>query len=57
MILVAFLGMLAIYIEAAPLGVGTDAPPSPDLLLCVSRLLVDPPTGLDSAGAGFRPWA
>jgi rod shape-determining protein MreD len=29
------LGMLAIYVEAAPLGTGPDAPPSPDLLLCV----------------------
>jgi rod shape-determining protein MreD len=29
------LGMLAIYVEAAPLGIGPAAPPSPDLLLCV----------------------
>lgn len=29
------LGMVAIYIEAAPLGLGPTAPPSPDLLLCV----------------------
>ena len=29
------LGLLAIYIEAAPLGIGPQAPPSPDLLLCV----------------------
>lgn len=29
------LGMLAIYVEAAPLGTGPQAPPSPDLLLCV----------------------
>jgi rod shape-determining protein MreD len=29
------LGVLAVYIEAAPLGVGPAAPPSPDLLLCV----------------------
>lgn len=29
------LGLLAIAIEAAPLGVGPAAPPSPDLLLCV----------------------
>jgi rod shape-determining protein MreD len=28
-------GLLAIYGEAAPLGVGPSAPPSPDLLLCV----------------------
>ena len=28
-------GVLAIYVEAAPLGVGPAAPPSPDLLLCV----------------------
>ena len=31
----ATLGLLAIYIEAAPLGLGADALPSPDLLLCV----------------------
>jgi rod shape-determining protein MreD len=30
------LGVLAVYIEAAPLGVGPAAPPSPDLLLCVA---------------------
>ena len=35
MALVGFLGMLAIYVEAAPLGVATGSPPSPDLLLCV----------------------
>lgn len=35
MMAVFVLGMLAIYIEAAPLGVPVDAPPSPDLLLCV----------------------
>ena len=29
------LGMLAVYVEAAPLGIGPSAPPSPDLLLCV----------------------
>ncbi|MEM7743763.1 MAG: hypothetical protein AAF409_08640 [Pseudomonadota bacterium] len=29
------LGMLAIYIEAAPFGLGAAALPSPDLLLCV----------------------
>ena len=29
------LGLLAIYVEAAPLGIGPSAPPSPDLLLCV----------------------
>jgi rod shape-determining protein MreD len=29
------LGVLAVYVEAAPLGVGPAAPPSPDLLLCV----------------------
>jgi rod shape-determining protein MreD len=29
------MGVLAVYIEAAPLGVGPAAPPSPDLLLCV----------------------
>ncbi len=28
-------GVVAIYIEAAPLGIGPTAPPSPDLLLCV----------------------
>jgi len=33
--LVLVLGILAIYIEAAPLGLGPDAPPSPDLLLCI----------------------
>ena len=33
--LLMIVGMLAIYIEAAPLGVGSSAPPSPDLLLCV----------------------
>jgi len=35
MVLVVLFGVLAIYVEAAPLGVGPDAPPSPDLLLCV----------------------
>ena len=35
MCLMLMLGMLAIYIAAAPLGVGPAAPPSPDLLLCV----------------------
>lgn len=35
MVVVSILGMLAIYIEAAPLGVPVGAPPSPDLLLCV----------------------
>lgn len=35
MALVMFLGILAIYVEAAPLGVATGSPPSPDLLLCV----------------------
>lgn len=29
------LGMVVIYASAAPLGVGPNAPPSPDLLLCV----------------------
>jgi rod shape-determining protein MreD len=29
------IGLLAVGIEAAPLGVGPAAPPSPDLLLCV----------------------
>ena len=29
------LGLLAVYVEAAPLGIGPAAPPSPDLLLCV----------------------
>lgn len=33
--LMLVLGMLAIYVEAAPLGIGPQAPPSPDLLLCV----------------------
>ncbi len=35
MALASFLGVLAIYLEAAPLGIATGAPPSPDLLLCV----------------------
>ncbi len=35
MALVTVLGILAIYVEAAPLGLGPDVPPSPDLLLCV----------------------
>lgn len=35
MAMVALLGVLAIYVEAAPLGVGTEAPPSPDLLFCI----------------------
>ena len=35
MALVLFLGVLAIYVEAAPLGVATGSPPSPDLLLCI----------------------
>ena len=35
MLAVCLLGILAIYIEAAPLGIPVDAPPSPDLLLCV----------------------
>ncbi len=33
--LMLVVGVLAIYIEAAPLGIGPTAPPSPDLLLCV----------------------
>lgn len=33
--LMACLGLIAIYVEAAPLGIGPSAPPSPDLLLCV----------------------
>ncbi|HUF57449.1 MAG TPA: hypothetical protein VMM55_12900, partial [Thermohalobaculum sp.] len=33
--LMSVLGLLAIYVEAAPLGIGPSAPPSPDLLLCV----------------------
>lgn len=35
MALMLLVGVLAIYIEAAPLGIGPTAPPSPDLLLCV----------------------
>ncbi|MEM7189971.1 MAG: rod shape-determining protein MreD [Pseudomonadota bacterium] len=35
MLLVLMFGILAIYVEASPLGLGPDAPPSPDLLLCV----------------------
>lgn len=35
MCLVLVLGLLAIYVAAAPLGIGPEAPPSPDLLLCV----------------------
>lgn len=35
MVLLAGLGVLAIYIEAAPLGLAPGARPSPDLLLCV----------------------
>ena len=35
MMLVGVMGMLAIYVEAAPLGVPVGAPPSPDLLLCI----------------------
>ena len=34
-LLVAVMGVLAVYVEAAPLGVPVDAPPSPDLLLCL----------------------
>lgn len=33
--LLLVLGMLAIFVEAAPLGLGPTAPPSPDLLMCV----------------------
>lgn len=33
--LLIFLGVIAIYLEAAPLGLATTAQPSPDLLLCV----------------------
>lgn len=35
MLLLGGLGLLAIYVEAAPLGIGPTALPSPDLLLCV----------------------
>ena len=35
MVLMALLCLIAIYAEAAPLGLGPSAPPSPDLLLCV----------------------
>lgn len=35
MTLLAALGILAIYVEAAPLGLAPGARPSPDLLLCV----------------------
>lgn len=34
-VLLMVLGIVAIYAEAAPLGVGPTAPPSPDLLICV----------------------
>lgn len=34
MALLAVLGFLAIFVEAAPLGVGPQSTPSPDLLLC-----------------------
>lgn len=33
--LLLILGMVAVFAEAAPLGVGPTAPPSPDLLMCV----------------------
>ena len=33
--LLCLLSLMAIYLEAAPLGLGTAARPSPDLLLCV----------------------
>ena len=33
--LMSVLGIIAIYMEAAPLGLSPQAPPSPDLLLCV----------------------
>lgn len=35
MVLVTILSIVAIYAETAPLGLGPNAPPSPDLLLCV----------------------
>ena len=35
MCLMLLLGLLAIFVAAAPLGIGPEAPPSPDLLLCV----------------------
>lgn len=34
-LVMATLSMIAIFAEAAPLGLGPTAPPSPDLLLCV----------------------
>lgn len=33
--LVVTLGIMMVYVEASPLGIGPDAPPSPDLLLCI----------------------
>jgi rod shape-determining protein MreD len=33
--LLMLLGLIAIFIEAAPLGLSADAPPSPDILFCV----------------------
>ncbi|MEM0943056.1 MAG: rod shape-determining protein MreD [Pseudomonadota bacterium] len=35
MVLLASLGLMAVFIEAAPLGLTPDALPSPDLLFCV----------------------
>lgn len=35
LVVLVFLGMAAIFLEAAPFGVGPMARPSPDLLLCV----------------------
>jgi hypothetical protein len=33
--LLILLGLIAIFVEAAPLGLSADARPSPDLLFCV----------------------
>ena len=35
MAVVTVMGLLAIFVEAAPLGIAVGAPPSPDLLLCL----------------------
>jgi len=39
MALLASLGTLAIFVEAAPIGVGAQATPSPDLLFCVTAAI------------------
>ena len=45
--LLMLLGLLAIYAEAAPLGIGATARPSPDLLLCLVAYWAAAPPGLD----------